>query len=391
MKGVIKLKPGSHERAEGRLDAGSMVVKPEVLILTSESPERGGGAEHLVREMRRGLESHGYSVKVFHRRNSEPKWIATWTGRFGQKIANALNGFWIGRNAQKHLNENVVMVISHSDVGYYPLRSKEPLKLFHFHHGTFRAQSDAIRPFISRGGYLYLKWWNSMVLERFSGSGKTVFTCSDQVREEVAEFFGHAATVVWNPLDVERFKPLNVADARSTLGLPEEKPIGLFVGSTQPTKGFPMVRKLIDALPEVYWVLALRGGLPTNLSSLPNLRVLDNFSHDQLPSLYNAASFSLCPSLYEGFGYVVVESLACGTPVIASPGGASSLFLKDAPFSQFLIADPNDFPGFERAAREVLANSELYRGAVIERIRPRIAESMSQENWWRRFSQAANL
>jgi glycosyltransferase involved in cell wall biosynthesis len=366
-------------------------TKGRVFILTSDSPERPGGVEHFVREIMKRLENSEYDVKVFHKGNSEPKWLATRTGRVGRKIANTMNGFWIGRNAQKHLTENVVMVISNSDAGWFPLRSGTPLKLVHFYHGTYRAQSDAIRAFISRGGRLYLKWWNSMVLERFSGSGKTVLTCSDQVREEVEEYFGHRAIAMWYPLNLERFKARDVVEARRELALPEERPIGLFVGSTQPTKGFPMVEKLINALPEVYWILALRGDLPKDMPSLPNLRMLQNVSHEQLSSLYNAASFSLCPSLYEGFGYVVAESLACGTPVIASPGGASRLFLKDQPFNQLLIEDPNDFSSFQNAVREVLAKPEYYRREVIEQIRPQIEKLMRPDNWWRRFSRAAGL
>jgi glycosyltransferase involved in cell wall biosynthesis len=366
-------------------------MKGRVFILTPDSPERAGGVEHFVREMIKGLEISGCEVEVFHRGNSQPKWVATRTGRIGKKLTGTLNGFWIGRNAQKHLTDNVIMVISNCDVGYYPVRSKNSFRLVHFYHGTYRAQSEAIRTFISPAGYLYLKWWNSMVLERFSGSGKTVLTCSDQVREEVKEFFGHNGIAIWHPLDVERFKPRNVADARRALALPEEKPIGLFVGSTQPTKGFPMVRKLVHALPEVYWILALRGDLPSDLPVQPNLKVLQNVSHDHLSCLYNAASFSLCPSLYEAFGYVVAESLACGTPVIASPGGASRLFLEDETFRQFLIEDPNDFPSFKDAVGHMLAKPECYRRTVIERIRPRIEELMSPKNWWRRFFEVAGL
>jgi glycosyltransferase involved in cell wall biosynthesis len=366
-------------------------MKDRIFILMSDSPERAGGVEHFAREIIKRLKGSGYNVEVFHRGNSEPKWLTTRTGRLGIKLANTLLGFWIGRNAQKHLTENVVMVISNSDVGYYPLRSEKPLKLVHFYHGTYRAQSEAIRRFISYGGRQYLKWWNSMVLERLSGSGKIVLTCSDQVREEVADFFGQIAIAIWCPLDLERFRPCDVAGTRRVLGLPEEKPIGLFVGSTQPTKGFPMVRKLVDALPEVYWILALRGDLPNDLPAQPNLRVLHNVSHDRLPSFYSAASFSLCPSLYEAFGYVVAESLSCGTPVIASPGGASRLFLRDHPFSQFLIEDPNDFASFRNAVGEMLARPGYYRQAVIAQIRPEIEKFMEPNNWWRRFSKAVDL
>ena len=362
-----------------------------VFILTSESPERPGGVEHFVRDAVKRLELRGYKTEVFHRGNSEPRWLANRDSSLSKKLAGTLCGFWIGRNAQKHMGDHVAAVISNSDVGYYPLHRRIPIRRIHVYHGTYRAQADAIRPLISRSGYLYLKWWNSMVLERFSGSGKTVLTCSDQVCEEVAKFFGHTATALWNPLDVERFKPLNVADARRTLALPEERPIGLFVGSTHPMKGFPMIRKLILALPEVHWILALRGDLPKDLHSKLNLTVLHNVPHDQLASLYNAASLSLCPSLYEPFGYVVAESLSCGTPVIASPGGASRSFLKNPPFRRFLIEDPNDSSSFEGAVREVLARPEYYRRAVIEQIRPCIEELMAPENWWRRFSEMVNL
>jgi glycosyltransferase involved in cell wall biosynthesis len=348
--------------------------------------------EHFVRELARGFGIRGYGVEILHRENSAPARTNGKFGRYRHKLTASALGYFIGRKAQMRLDEDVVAVISNSDVGYYPLHPpSKRTRLIHFYHGTYRGQAEAIRPFISFPGYLYLKWWNSMVLERFSGSRKTVLTCSDQVRDEVAEFFGHSADAMWYPLDLERFKPRDVTEARRSLALPEEKRIGLFVGSAQPTKGFPMVRKLVDALPEVYWILALRGDLPNDIPSQPNLKVLQNVPHENVSSLYNAASFSLCPSLYEGFGYVVAESLSCGTPVIASPGGASRLFLRDQPFSQFLIEDPNDFPSFERAVREVLAKREYYRRAVIEHTRPRIERLMAPDKWWHRFFEVTGL
>jgi glycosyltransferase involved in cell wall biosynthesis len=366
-------------------------MKKRVFILTCEAPALPGGVEHLVRELVNGLEARGYGVEVFHRENSLPGWLKSFTGRIGSKISGMVLGAYVGMHAQERMGDDVVGVISNSDVGYFPLKYSTGSKLIHFYHGTYRGQAEAIRPLITYPGYLYLKWLNSMILERFCGSGKIVLTCSDQVREEVAEFFGQIAIAIWCPLDLERFKPCDVAWTRRVLGLPEEKPIGLFVGSTQPTKGFPMVRKLVNALPEVYWILALRGDLPNDLPAQPNLRVLHNVSHDRLPSLYSAASFSLCPSLYEAFGYVVAESLSCGTPVIASPGGASRLFLRDHPFSQFLIEDPNDFPSFQNAVCEMLARPGYYRQAVIAQSRPEIEKLMAPNNWWRRFFEVTGL
>jgi glycosyltransferase involved in cell wall biosynthesis len=363
----------------------------KIFILTPEPPEGVGGAEHFVREMVHGLEARGYRTEVFHRGNSEPPWFAKRTERFGKKAAGTLRGYWIGRNAQRHLTTEVAAVISNSDVGYYPLRPNTPLRRIHFYHGTYRGQSEAIRPFIKYGGYLYLKWWESMVLERFSGRGKTILANSEQTGGEVRQFFGQDSAAVWLPINTERFKPGDVAASRAALGLETEKRIGLFVGSAHPMKGFPVVQALMDRLPNVHWVLALRGDLPRDHAAMSHATVLRDVPHDRISALYNAADFSLCPSLYEPFGYVVAEALACGTPVIASPGGASRLFLREPPLDRLLVSSPDVKQGFADAVQEVLREPELYRRAVIEQVRPRLEELMAPENWWRRFFEVTGL
>ena len=362
-----------------------------VFILTAESPERGGGAEHFVRELVKSLEMRGYRAEVFHRVNSGPKWLAAPKGRFSQKLAGTLCGYWIGRNAQRHMNEDVAAVISNGDIGYYSLRRRTPLLKVHFYHGTYRSQAEAIRPFISYGGYLYLKWWNSMVLERLSGRGKLVLCNSDQTCEEARRFFGYDSVAMWLPIDMDQFRPRYVDASRASLNLPQGKTVGLFVGSVNPAKGFSVVQSLIDLLPEVHWVLVLRGELPESGLSRPNLTILQNVSHDQMPLLYSAADFSVCPSLYEAFGYVVAESLACGTPVIASPGGASRAFLIRPPLDRLLISDPSSVDQFVAAAREVMRKPDFYRQAVEEFVRPKLNELMSPKSWSRRFRDATGL
>ncbi len=115
---------------------------------------------------------------------------------------------------------------------------------------------------IAHTGALKLKWWDSMVLERQSGRGKLVVCNSDQTRQEVHEYFGYSGEIVWLPLDMNRFVPLDKLESRRKLQLPETKKIGLFVGSSHPMKGFSTVRKLIDAFPDVHWCLAFRGSVP---------------------------------------------------------------------------------------------------------------------------------
>ncbi|MGD0544434.1 MAG: glycosyltransferase family 4 protein [Candidatus Acidiferrales bacterium] len=364
----------------------------KVLLLAPSSPDTLGGMEHFVRELAHGLERRGYGVEILHSGNSAPSWT---NGKFGQtarKVGASALGYYIGRRAQMKLDDDVVAVISNSDVGYYPLRPKsKQTRLIQFYHGTYRGQAEAIRPFTKYSGYLYLKWWNSMVLERLSGRDKQVLVCSDQVGQEVRLFFGHKSTTVWYPLDLPRFSPRDPQSSRRELSLPLTGPIGVFVGSAHATKGFPVVRKLIEVFPEVYWGLALRGSAPEDLKTNPHVRIFQNMPNEKIPLLYGAADFALSPSRYDAFPYAVCEALACGSPVIASPSGASCLFLKEPPLNRFLVSHADATAEFVEAVRKLLRDPDFYRKAVLTNIRPMIEEVMSPENWWRRFLEATGL
>ena len=362
-----------------------------VFILTTEPPGRPGGLEHFVGELTTGFESKGYAVEVFHRENALPRWLNSGSSRFKGKVAANLVGYFVGRQAQRRLAEDVTAVISNSDVGYYPLRSSSPhLKQIHFFHGTYRGQAEAIRHFITPAGYLYLKWWCSMVLERLSGRGKLILCNSDQTRDEVARYFKLSGTTVWLQLDFSHFFPRDQAECRRSLGLPVDGPIGLFVGSTHPQKGFSVATQVAKALPQVGWVFALRGQPPRDLD-IPGLRLFGDASRAQLPVLYGATDFVLCPSRYEPFGYVVAEALACGRPVIASPGGASRLFLREAPLDRLLVWDAAAVSDFISAACEILRDPQRYRRAVVERVDPELVQIMGSEQWWQRFWEITGL
>lgn len=357
-----------------------------VFILTPDSPERLGGVEHFVRELAKGLRARGYEVETFHRDNSTPEWLRKRSDRISRRFSSSFTGFFVGRKAMAEFDDNVVAIISNSTVGYWPINNpRRSLKRFHFYHGTYRGQAEAIRPFISYRGYLFVKWWESMVVERLSGRAKTVFSCSDPIRDEVQAYFGFSSTTMWYPIDLSRFSPRDPRQARQALGMRPNDPVGVFVGNTSPMKNFQMVRALINALPEVHWLLALRGDTVQEFHENPRVRIFRDATPEQVPELYNAADFSVCPSRYDPFPYVVSESLACGTPVIAAPHGASRFFLSDPPLDRLLVSGADATDEFIAAAREVLRDPALYRRIVTERARPRLEEAMAPQNWWRRF------
>ena len=368
-----------------------MELQRRVIILTGEPPEAPGGVEHVVQELASGLRSDGFAVDVLHSQNSAPAWIAHPKTKWQSYSRDFLLSWYLGKRASAALGEDVVAVISNGPYGWRIPRMRPETRKIHFYHGTYRAQADAIRPYISNAGFLKLKWWDSMVLERLSGRGKLIVCNSDQTRDEVSRFFGFRGETVWLPLNTTHFAPMDKSSARKQLGIDERAQFGLFVGSTHPMKGFLVVRELIDRTPNLKWLLALRGGAPADLRAQSRVRLFENAPYDLLPTLYNAADFAVFPSVYEPFGYVVAEALACGTPVVSSPGGASRLFLSEPPLDFALVKPTSSAEDYSRVIGKILAEPELYRRKVIEEICPRVETLMAPANWLRRFREATGI
>ena len=366
-------------------------MKQRVFVLTGDSPEIPGGMEHAVRELIKGLERRGYDVETFHRHNvSAPGWVSSPTNKWQGYGADVLISWYLGLRVRERMGKDVAAVLSNGPFGWYAPSS--PLaKKIHFYHGTYRGQAREIRPFISAAGAFKLKWWDSMVLERMSGRNKQVLCNSDQTRDQVSEYFGYTGSTTWYPIDTALFRPLDKLEARRALGLTDSEHIGLFVGNTQPTKNFGLVRQLIDELGNVKWMLALRGQVPEDLARNDRICIFRNANPETLPWLYSAADFAVCPSFYEAFGYVVAEALCCGTPMIASPGGASISFLSDPSMEGFLVRSPHAVTDYVTQIGRVLQDPESFRQLVITQVRPQVQKVMARENWWRHFFELTGL
>jgi len=135
-------------------------------------------------------------------------------------------------------------------------------------------------------------------------------------------------------VNLELFQPVDKGTAKQQLGFDDNKII-LFVGRIDPLKGIDRLIKAIPYLPDTHGLrLVIIGGdehsqheiaqlqkLSGDLHIQDSVTFLGLIKHDQLPYFYSAADACVVPSYYESFGLVALESLACGTPVVATDVG----------------------------------------------------------------------
>lgn len=128
-------------------------------------------------------------------------------------------------------------------------------------------------------------------------------------------------------VDLQKFK--RITSAKKILGW-EKKFVVLFVGRLIEEKG---IRQLIEAASlwdkKINLVIAgsglLEGYILKQIKNLKNVSFAGKIDQDNLQIYYSGADCLIVPSISEeGFGRVIIESLACQTPVVASKRGAIS-------------------------------------------------------------------
>ena len=142
-------------------------------------------------------------------------------------------------------------------------------------------------------------------------------------------------------VDLSVFRPLDQKTVRDLLGLNGEK-ILLYVGRVEPLKGLGLLVETAAQIDSEDGVRMMVVGADANggqemdrVKQLAKDRDLEDqidfvgqVDHTELPLYYNAADVCVVPSYYESFGLVALESMACGTPVVATRVGGLSTIIQ---------------------------------------------------------------
>lgn len=170
---------------------------------------------------------------------------------------------------------------------------------------------------------------------------------------------GEAVRVLRNGVDLDLFRPAADRGAmRAGLGL--DGPALLHVGHLVPLKNQALVVRSLPLLPDATLLLAGDGPerpalarLAAELGVAGRVRFLGEVPHAELPAWYAAVDLVTLTSTREGWPNVLLEAMACGTPVLAAPvGGVSEVV--GAPEAGLILdaATPEAVAG---AARRLLA------------------------------------
>ena len=175
-------------------------------------------------------------------------------------------------------------------------------------------------------------------------SADRIIAFSPHERDAMARLYGaDAAKVSLVPcgVDLSVFRPLDQKAVRDRLGLNGEK-ILLYVGRVEPLKGLDLLVETAAQMDSEDGVRVIVVGADVNgdremdrVKLLAKERDLEGqidfvgqVDHKELPLYYNAADVCVVPSYYESFGLVALESMACGTPVVATRVGGLSTIIQ---------------------------------------------------------------
>ena len=183
-------------------------------------------------------------------------------------------------------------------------------------------------------GYDFSSWVEKTALE----TADAIIAVSVETREDILKHFDidpGRVRVIPNGIDVEQYQYTEVTDALDKAGIPRGLPYVLFVGRITRQKGIIHLVRAIKHLAPGLGVVLLAGQPDTpeigeemkrGITEIQKIRehvywIPEMVSKQDAIQFYSHARVFCCPSIYEPFGIINLEAMACGAPVVASAVG----------------------------------------------------------------------
>jgi glycosyltransferase involved in cell wall biosynthesis len=207
-------------------------------------------------------------------------------------------------------------------------------------------------------------------LPRFVQAATAVIAVSQHTKDDLVSLYGvnpAKVHVIYEGVE-EGFAPASEAEVRRVRGVySPDRPWLLMVGTLEPRKNhvaaLHALRRLKDqGFPHRLLVVGGEGWLfepiarvVSDLNLVSDVSFTGYVPSADLPPLYTGADCTLLPSLYEGFGFPVLEAMACGSAVVCSDAAS----LPEVAGEAALLVKPVDFEGLANAVGLVLTQPAL--------------------------------
>jgi len=254
-------------------------------------------------------------------------------------------------------------------------------------------------------GYQVSTWLEQTAYQNADG----VIAVSRAMARDVHELYGvdpRKIRVIYNGIDIHHYRFTPDQKVLKKYGITPEEPYILFVGRISRQKG---ITHLLDAVaslhnpaqivlcasdpdtPELGQETSAKVDHIRSASGRQLIWIQEFAPKDDLIALYSQAALFVCPSIYEPFGIINLEAMACGTPVVAAAVGGIREVVRhgetglQVEFTPISAADPapQDPQRFARdlaAAIDALLADPDRRRFMGERSREVVVEQFSWES-----------
>ena len=251
------------------------------------------------------------------------------------------------------------------------------------------------------GGYDFTCWLEKTAIEM----ADAVIAVSQETREDILRLFDvdeSRVPVIYNGIDPEEYKPQPDSAVLERFGIDPDRPFVLFVGRITRQKGIVHLVKAIEHFDPGFQVVLCAGAPDTEAigaemeaaveaqkQKRDGIIWIDEMVDNATKiALYSAADVFCCPSIYEPFGIINLEAMACETAVVASKvGGMKEVVveeetgllvpLEQMPESPFEATEPEKFARDLAAAVNRLMADPALRLRMGEAGRRRVIDHFS--------------